>query len=551
MRGTSGFAVAGCAAAAIFLGACGSSESGGAGARAGDAPARIELIDQLPAGRGKVELVRWALPAGEPTTLDPQRAGATSEATVGANLCEHLLTVQPDFSVGPGLATRAEWADPRTFVIELRSGVSYWDGAPMTADDVVWSLERARDPRSGSIFSDVYRNVTKIARSGADEVTVSFRAPDAQFRNAIAGPAGTVVERAYAERAGRGFGSAAGGLSCTGPYKLVRWAPGEQITIAANGRYWGGAPQVGAIEFRFLTDTSTLTSALVAGEVDGAYDAPVTSSAALARASTGRVWLGPSTASLSFGPTSPDGPAADPKVRAALDLAIDKEALVRVVLRGYGEPLKTFTAPLAWSGLEGREIYQAGYDALEPPRYDLEEAKRLIAEARPARRTLVFAVPAGDALLAQTATIVQAAAKSIGLDAEIRQLQATEFSALFYDPAKRADLDFVVTTGYSEVPGALYYAPQFVLPRGLFNWSGYSDPAVTRAILAATTSIDPERTARLFTQAQAIFAPARLQVSLGLVYQRLFLNKRLTGATVSIAATSSPWAAKLGAAEGQ
>jgi len=154
-------------------------------------------------------------------------------------------------------------------------------------------------------------------------------------------------------------------------------------------------------------------------------------------------------------------------------------------------------------------------------------------------------------MLAQTATIVQAAAKSIGLDAEIRQLQATEFSALFYDPAKRADLDFVVTTGYSEVPGALYYAPQFVLPRGLFNWSGYSDPTVTRAILGATASIDPRRTARLFTQAQATFAPARLQVSLGLVYSRLFLNRRLTGATVSIAAISSPWAAQLGAAEGE
>lgn len=550
MRGTSGFAVAGCAAAAIFLSACGSSgESGGGGT--GEAPARMELVDQLPAGRGHVDLVRWALPAGEPTTLDPMRAGATSESTVVANLCEHVLAVEPDFSVGPGLATSADWVDPRTFVIELRRGVRFWDGAAMTADDVVWSLRRNIDPRAQSIYAGVYANVAAIERTGPAQVTVRFRAPDAQFRNAIAGPAGTVVERAYAERAGRAFGTAAGGLSCTGPFKLVRWSPGEKVTIAANDRYWGEAPQVGTIEFRFLTDSSTLTSALVAGEVDGAYDAPVTSAAALARATSGRLWVGPSTASLSFGPTTPDGPAADPKVRAALDLAIDKEALVRVVLRGYGEPLKTFTAPLAWSGLPERAIYQAGYDALEAPRHDLEEAKRLIAEARPARRTLVFAVPAGDAMLAQTATIVQAAAKSIGLDAEIRQLQATEFSALFYDPAKRADLDFVVTTGYSEVPGALYYAPQFVLPRGLFNWSGYADPSVTREILGATASIDPRRTARLFTRAQATFAPARLQVSLGLAYQRLFLSRRLTGATVSIAAISSPWAAKLGAAEGQ
>jgi len=352
MRGTSGFAVAGCAAAAaaIILSACGGSgESGGDGS--GDAPAKLELVDRLPAGRGHVELVRWALPAGEPTTLDPMKAGASSESTVVANLCEHVLAVEPDFSVGPGLATRADWVDPRTFVIELRRGVSFWDGAEMTADDVVWSLRRNLDPRAQSIYSGVYANVASIERSGPAQVTIRFRAPDAQFRNAIAGPAGTVVERAYAERAGRAFGTAAGGLSCTGPFKLVRWAPGEKITLAANDRYWGEAPQVGTLEFRFLTDSSTLTSALVAGEVDGAFDAPVTSAAALARATSGELFVGPSTASLSFGPTTPDGPAADPKVRAALDLAIDKQALVRVVLRGYGEPLKTFTAPLAWSGL--------------------------------------------------------------------------------------------------------------------------------------------------------------------------------------------------------
>ncbi len=75
MRGTSGFAVAGCAAAAIFLSACGSSKRQQRRGRAGDAPARIELVDQLPPGRGQVELVRWALPAGEPTTLDPHAGG--------------------------------------------------------------------------------------------------------------------------------------------------------------------------------------------------------------------------------------------------------------------------------------------------------------------------------------------------------------------------------------------------------------------------------------------------------------------------------------------
>lgn len=125
MRGTHGVVVAGCALAALLAAGCGGSGSS-AGSGGGKPAASVELVDALPAGRGPVELVRWALPSGEPTTIDPMRAGGPSESTVVANLCEHVLQVQPDFSVGPGLATRADWADRRTFVIDLRPGVRFW-----------------------------------------------------------------------------------------------------------------------------------------------------------------------------------------------------------------------------------------------------------------------------------------------------------------------------------------------------------------------------------------------------------------------------------------
>lgn len=546
MRRTHGVLAAACAVAGLAMAGCGSSDSGD-GRSTGGGDSAPKLVEALPAGRGPVDLVRWALPSGEPTTIDPMKSGSNSELIVVGNLCENLLRLQSDFSAAPGLATRAEWRDRTTFVIDLRPGVRFWDGAAMTADDVVYSMKRNTDPAVQGVNSSSYQRVRSIQRTGPLQVTVTFREPDAQFRNAMAGVAGAVVEKAYAERVGRAFGTAAGGLSCTGPFELVRWSPGEKIDIARNDGYWGEAPQVGTLEFRFLTDTSTLTSALLAGEVDGVFDAPVASASALARSTEGTLYAGPSTASVTFGPTTDQGPAADPKVRAALDLAIDKQAFVRTVLRGYGEPVKTFTPPFAWSGLPGRETYREGYDRLPDNAEDLDEAKRLIAEARPEKKSLVFVTQAGDALLLQTATILQAAARELGFDARIKQLQGTEFSALFYDRSKRQAVDFVITTGYIEVPGALYYAPLFAIPGGLFNWSGYDNPEVTRDLEAARSSIDPEETARLFTQAQAIYGPDRLQVPLGLSYQRLFLNNRLTGATVSMAYISSPWAAELGA----
>ena len=106
---------------------------------------------------------------------------------------------------------------------------------------------------------------------------------------------------------------------------------------------------------------------------------------------------------------------------------------------------------------------------------------------------LVVAVPAGAKEFEQTATIMQAAGAEIGLDLEIEAMQASDFGALFYDPAKREGVDFVATQGYLETPGVLGYPSLFVLPAeqgGIFNWSGYADDEVTAHMMAARNASD-------------------------------------------------------------
>jgi peptide/nickel transport system substrate-binding protein len=466
---------------------------------------------------------------------------------VSADLCESLLRVEPDFSIGTGVARSADWSDDTTFVLDLRDGVTFWDGSPLTADDVVYSLKRTADPKGPSFYSGAFRYVTSIEKTGPLQVTVKFSQPDAQFRNTLAGPAGAVVQAAFATKAGQSFGTAKGGVMCTGPYQFVSWTTGDSIKVKAYPDYWGGAPKVGEITFRFVSDTATLTTALRSGEIDGAYDLPVSTAVALQKSDSGTVYRGHSTQSLSFGPTTSEGPAADPRVREALDLAIDKKGLVSSVLRGLGTSQRTFTAPLAWTGDPEVEIYQKGYDALpaddEP---DLDRAKDLVKEAGAEGAKLVMAIPAGGATESQAATVVQAAAKEIGLDLELKTLQPTEFSELFYNPAKRADVDFVCTIGYQEVPGSLYYAPEFATPGGLFNWSEYSKPEVTKLLDEARATTDPKVTAEKFVQAQAIFAPDNLQVTLAGMNTLLYLGDGLSGAPASIAYISSPWAFSLG-----
>jgi peptide/nickel transport system substrate-binding protein len=542
-----------CCAVAAGCGGSSNKGSGGGGSGGGAraAAGTTKLVTDTPAATGDVDRVTWALPYGEPLSLDPQRTGDYSPNTVVSNLCDNLLRLQPDFSLKPGLASYRQ-PDPKTLVFTIQSGARFWDGRPVTPGDVVYSLERNTDPKVQSPAIAAFRFVASIKQTSAHQVTIKFKQPDSAFLAQMSSLTSAVSERAYVEKAGRAYGTAQGGLMCSGPFKLDKWTSGEQIATSANPDYWDSAlrPRVRTFIYKFIPDSSTLTSALQSGEVDGTYEAPVGSLRALRSSSVGRLYVGPSTQSLSIGATSPTGPAADPNVRTALDLAIDKNALVKNVLRGAGQPLKTFTPPFTYNGSPARDIYQQGYDALaDNSTANMDQARKLIAAAHVGTRPLTLATISGVQLATQTATIVQATGKAIGLNIKIKQMQPTEFTALFYDPSKRAGVDFIIAMGYIDTPNVLNYAPLFTMrpPAGLFNWVGYSNPEVTKDLMAAQAETDPQKSAASFVAAQKLYAPARLQISLANIYENLFMNNKITGATASFSYINSPWAASVGA----
>ena len=511
----------------------------------------VKLVDSQPAGTQSVDEVTWAIVEGEPATLNP----ASSANLIIPNLCDNLLSLQPDFSIEPGIATSAEFVDPVTFVIELRDDVRFWDGTPVTADDVVYSLQQSTNPASqwyGAFALVVPDPNAGIVATGPHEVTVHFVAPDSTFRDALAGQGSAVMKKAFGEAAGQALGTPDGGLMCTGPYKLDAggWKPGSEITTTANADYWGGAPLVKTLTYTFVSDGSTLATALTQGEIDGAINVPPSSRAAFQGDGAGTLTIGHSTASYSFGPASATSAAANPDIRRALSLAIDRDQYLESIVNGLGSTQKTFVPPFSFQSMKEAAIYQAGYDALAAPKVDIAAAEKLVDDSgEDLSKPLVIAVPAGAKEFQQTATIVQSAGKQIGLDIEINEMQASDFGALFYDPAKREGIDFVATQGYLEVPGVLGYPSLFLLPPemgGIFNWSGYDNPEVTQHLMAARNTTDPETAAKEFVAAQKIFAPDMLQVTLAGTYQLTYLTKDLTGVTTSVAAYSSPWALHLG-----
>jgi peptide/nickel transport system substrate-binding protein len=383
-------------------------------------------------------------------------------------------------------------------------------------------------------------------------VRVTFTAHDSDFIDVMASPAGRIMQADSIQTIGKDLGTPKGGVMCTGPYKLKKWTPGQDVTIESNPGYWGGEPQVKTVTFVPTQDDANLTAALMAGDLDGAFDIPQASTKQLTASGKGKVYIGPSNSTISLGPVTSKGPAADPRVRRALSRAVDRNALIRSILRGYGAPASTFTVPFQFQGLEQADTFQAAYDKLGSPDVDLKRAKALIKEAGAKDKTLTVLVPSGNQMLLNLATVVKDDAAKVGLKLKIQQRSASEYARFFYSEEARDGVDLIVAVGYQDTPGVNTYATQNAVPgeEGLFNWSKYDNKDVTRLLRSAKSANTTADAAKDFVAAQKIFAPDQLQVTLGVQYARTFMRKGLSGTVTSIAYINTPWAKDLGGTAG-
>lgn len=537
------------ALAALGTAACGKSvtpraDGGSAGAAVKD------LVTETPPGNGPVERVTWALPYGEPTTLDPIKVGDFSPNTVVANLCDNLLRTNSDFSVGPGIAERWKYEDDRTLVLRIRKGVTFSNGDPLTADDVVFSLNRARSTTNGSIDGYVYVNVDTIEKTGPSEVTIRLKEPDSTLLRELGTVAAAIVDAKATRALGQKVGTPNGNVACSGPFTLSRWEPGEQIILEAREGYWDKQlqPQVKQLVFRFISDTSTLTNALTSGEVDGAFGVPPSAIPQLSGTSAGKLYLGPSTEVEQILPAAPTGPMSDPEVRRALALVIDRPGLAKVVFNGAARPDRTIAPPFSWQSDPARKTWQEGYDALPDLNQDLAAAKKLVDANPVAKQPFTIAVIAGDQVQRRTATLIQSAAKQVGLRMKLRLFAPPDYSNLFYVASARKGVDGILTLGYIEAADPMDRLALFVPKDGLFNWTKYADTDVQSLVAQARATLDPEKHATLVNEAQKGYMGDMLVIPILNVVSRTFVSKRISGTTTSFAYTQRPWAAMLGAA---
>ncbi|RGE21999.1 ABC transporter substrate-binding protein [Leucobacter sp. wl10] len=535
------------AASALALTAC----SGGGGTGGGQAGGGLDvdlsnLATTTEPGTGPVDELTWNLPY-EPLSLDPMLTFNYAENTVDANLCEGLTRITPDLGVENALAESIETPDDRSYVYTLRPDATFWDGTPVTAADVVFSLGRQVGADSATYWADYFLNVESVEQTGEREVTVRLKQPDALFEQAMSSAAGAIVSKAAAEAAGEKFGTPQGGLMCSGPFALDSWEPGKAITLVKNENYWDKnlIPKVDKLSFSFIADESTAINALRSGDVDGQYFYLPPAGLGQIEGSKASITYGKSYIFWTLRALQETGTFSNPKVREALLAAIDRKAIADVVFQGAAIPSPVLAGPGYYGDDEAGALFQKAYDGydLAP---DIERAKKLLAEAGDVSAPIVIGVQGSSAVHEQTANLIQAAGEAIGLTIETKVIPVEQFGNIYFDPKAREGLDGFFTTYYGNMSDPLDVYSVFT-PGGSNNFTGYD--AAGEEITRARQTVDPVERAKLTIAAQEKITRDLPWVPLGDLPVILVQNDRVSGATASSAYLGYPWAATIGGVE--
>ncbi|ROR46533.1 ABC transporter substrate-binding protein [Kitasatospora cineracea] len=507
-----------------------------------------KLVSKLPDPKGNVSTVKWNV-YGEPETLDPRNAVNYGSGQITRNMCEGLFKMDPEFKVSENLASAYQQVSPTELKLTIRAGVKFWDGKPLTAEDVAYSLKRSAAEDSVVNFGFIF--VKGIQATGPMEVTLTFSQPDANFVDNLATLAGVVIEKDWAEKTGDKVGTSTGGLMCTGPYKFGSWQSGTGITIQRNDAYWNAdlKPRAAEIDFSFIADDTALAQALDAGEIDGSYELPPSTLAKLLKSKSGQVVFGPSTQSTALSVANPGTPLADAKLRDAFQRSLDREAIAKVIFNGAAEPNYTELTPETWPTAE-RSLYQPDYDKWVKARsYDPEAAKKLVKESTYDGRPLVLAIMAGDETASRVAQLVQQQAKAIGVTVTIQTMQPLVYAQASYDATKRQGIDLLYSSSFNSRQEPLEPLGFDLIPEQAYNYTNFNVPEVTELLTGARSSFDAKERAAMIVKAQEIYEPLNGVISLVSNNAATFVNNRLTGAVTSFAYWSMPQMAYLGAAK--
>ena len=431
----------------------------------------------LLAGPSEAQSLRIGL-AEDPDTLDPTLSRTFVSGVVRTALCDRLFDIGLELEIVPQLATEWRWTDDRMgLVVKLRRGVKFHDGEPFDAAAVKYNIERYLTTPGSTRKRDIGA-IASVEVVDDDTAKLVLSAPFAPLLSKLAGPAGTMVSPKAARAEGENFGSRP---ICAGPFKFVERKAQDRIVVERFGDYWDkDKVKLDRIVFLPIPDTTVRLANLQAGGLDlvavAASDLEtVRKDPRLKLAVVNGLGYSGITINVANGERSKSPLGQDARVRQALELSIDREALNQVVFNGEFEPGNQWVSPVNPYYIKKLQI----------PTRDVGKAKALLAAAG-APNPVVALTATNNPVVLQTAQVVQAMAKDAGFDIRI---QASEFASALQHTAEGDFEAFMVGwTGSVDPDGNIY---NLVTCNSPFNDGHYCNPEVDRELDAARTLDTP------------------------------------------------------------
>ncbi|CAN3129777.1 ABC transporter substrate-binding protein [Mycobacterium sp. smrl_JER01] len=422
--------------------------------------------------------------AGEPDQLDPHRTSAYFSFEVLENVFDTLVEPDEDLQMRPALAESWEVSpDELTWTFRLRPGVTFHDGSPLTADDVVYSYRRIIDEQLTN--ADKFASVTAVEAPDPYTVVIRVDRPTPNMLTNLGGFKGmAVVSRANVES-----GRIATHPIGTGPFRFLGQKSGDSISLGANEDYWGGTPGVPGVTFRFISEPSTALSALQAGEVDWTDSVPPQRVAQLRDDDSLELAVTPSNDYWYLALNAAREPWNDVRVRRAVAHAVDRAAIVQAT--SYG------TAAANQLAIPEGNPWFTAYDRYADDGADgLDTARALLQEAGSAPGALDMLVTTEYPETVTAAQIIADNLAPLGFSVNIRTVDF----ATWLDEQNSGNFDMLMMGWLGNIdPDDFYYAQHHT--DGTSNAQKFSDPEVDRLLDAGRVETDENARKSVYAQA--------------------------------------------------
>jgi peptide/nickel transport system substrate-binding protein len=430
----------------------------------------------------------------EPLSLDPVIPSDNGSIYVLAQVCESLLLAD-DTGKGlvPGLAESWETsADGLTVTYKLRDGVKFSDGTPMTADDVLFSLQRVAKPDTSYGFA--FEAVKSIEKADDSHIRVNLKAPYATLNSVLSLFSAAVVSKAAFEKDPQGFGQKP---TCTGPFKVESYERGSQVVLVPNTYYWAKGedgkplPYVDKAVIKYVPESSSRVLGLQNGDFDAITNVPYNQAAQVKAMDGVKLEVSPSYRLDYVYLNHAKKPLDDKRIRLALNYAANREAIRKAVYFGYGDIPNSYMPQVNfWSS------------KVETIPYDIEKAKALVKEAGYDGTPIQLMVDTGNAPFRQIATILQQGWAEAGIKSEIVEFDIGTAFNMTQKGDYQAYVSYITSDINDDDELATIEADYTGATNAFFTW--YKNDEVVKLLKEGRQALDPAKRAEIYAKIQDI-----------------------------------------------